>query len=91
MDPSLSFKSHYNHVLDKTSNKLNYLYGIKRYITTNTMKVMLNADVHSVSDYCLDIWAIQTDNMLTKIQDKVDRFIINYNIPVIAKKMKRGN
>jgi len=89
LDSNLTFKGHYNHVIDKTSNKLSFLYGIKRFLSDNIMVVMLNSYVHSVSDYCLDIWAIQTPNMIQAVQVKIDRFLINYLVPVLAKKYKK--
>jgi hypothetical protein len=42
--------------------------------------------VHSVTDYCVDIWTVQNDNRLSTFQDKINRFLINYFFPAIVKK-----
>jgi len=91
LDPNLNFMSQYDYVLSKTASKLSYLYGIKRYLSANIMKVMFNAYIHSIADYCIEVWAIQSDNYLQKIQDKIDRFLINYFLPVISKKLNKRN
>jgi len=84
----MTFKLHFNHVLSKTASKISYLYGIKRYINMNMMKVMINSYINSIADYCLDIWAIQTNEMLQMIQSKVDGFLVNFFLPVLSKKLK---
>jgi hypothetical protein len=50
---------------------------------------MLNAYVHSVTDYCIDIWTVQSDTRLSLIQNKIDRFLINFFFPTIVKKCSR--
>jgi len=71
--------------MEKTSEKLGYLYGIKRFLTSSTVKVMMNSYVHSVADYYLDISGIHMENMMQLIQAKIDRFLINIYVPTIAK------
>jgi len=89
LDSTLSFKSQYKYVSNKTASKLGFMYGVKRYLSVNVMKCMMNAYVHSVANYCIEVWAVQTNVMLQSIQSKVDRFIINFFVPIITKKMKR--
>jgi hypothetical protein len=85
---TLSFKEHYNSVMTRVSANLGYLYGIKRYLTTNMMSIMISCHVHSIIDYCVDIWAVHTNDQLFKIQSKIDTFIVNFMLPSVAKKMK---
>jgi hypothetical protein len=48
---------------------------------------MLNAYVHSNTDYCIDMWSVQNETRLNIIQNKIDRFRINYFFPTIVKKV----
>jgi len=91
LDPTLSFKSQYNYVVDKTGSKLSFMYGIKRLISTNVMKIMLSSYIHSVADYCIEVWAVQSENMLQIIQSKIDRFLVSFFVPIVCKKIKRYN
>jgi hypothetical protein len=88
-DSVLSFKEQLDHVTLKTSNALSYLYGIKRYLSEKVMLTMLNSHVNSISDYCIDLWAIHSDILLNVIQGKVDRFLTSYYFPILAKKSKK--
>ncbi len=89
LDSTLSFKSHYENVLKRVSDKISFMYSIKRNITEKVMIVMMNAYVFSIIDYGIDIWAIQSDAMLYEIQRKIDRFLINFYLPSHAKKCKK--
>jgi len=80
--------NHFIYVKKKIS--LNYLYGIKRYLSAKVMAIMLNASVNSVIDYGLDIWAVQSPEKLTEIQGKVKRFVISYFLPGIMRRSKLG-
>jgi hypothetical protein len=60
-DAHLNFTFHYNSGLKKVVGRIKYLIGIKRYSTPQVMKTMLNAYIHSVIDYGLDIWAAQPE------------------------------
>ena len=51
---------------------------------------MLNAYVHSVIDYGLDIWAIHSIQQLNQIQEKVDRFIVSFFLPGLIRRSKAG-
>lgn len=86
LDSTLSFKAHYDSVIKRVSSNLGYMYGLKRYLTSKVMLIMLNCHVHSIMDYCLDLWATHTDPQLNNIQKKVDHYLISYYLPVIAKK-----
>lgn len=67
-------------VCEKVASKLKYLRGFKRYINEHVLKVVINAYVHSVIDYGIEIWAVQSDAMLIDLQRKIDRFIIEFFI-----------
>ncbi len=83
LDCTLSFKLHFESVLNKLSNKIKYLRGFKRYLNKRVFKVMVNAHIHSVIDYGIDIWAVLTDKQLDVIQRKVDRFLSEVAYPVL--------
>ncbi len=88
VDSTLNFKSHYEYVLKRVSANLGYLYGIKRYLFDNVMIIMINSHIHSLIDYCVDLWAVQTQDQLNVIQKKIDTFLVNFTLPSFAKKMK---
>jgi hypothetical protein len=68
--------------------RIKYLRGIKRFITPQVMKIMLNAYIHSVIDYGLDIWAVQQQAELQQIQRRIDRFLVEFYCPSQYKKRK---
>lgn len=49
---------------------------------------MLNAYVHSVIDYGLDISAIQSEIMLNQIQGKINRFLVKFFLPNSIRRAK---
>jgi hypothetical protein len=74
-DPHLNLTFHYNSVLKKVVSRIKYLRGIKRYLTPQVMKTMINA--------CLlcdrlwkDIWAVQPEAELQQIQRRINRFLL---------------
>lgn len=69
--------------------KLSYLYGIKRYLTESVLTVLVNCNIHSLIDYGIEFWAVQTSAQLKVIQSKVDSFICTYFLPIICKKAKK--
>jgi len=85
----MKFYKHYESVLQKVSQRLKYLHGVKRFLSKNVMIVMINSYVHSIIDYGLDIWAVQTYNQLKLIQDKIDRFLIAFFLPGIVRRTKK--
>jgi hypothetical protein len=46
---------------------------------------MLNAYVHSNTDYCIDIWSVQSDARLYIIQNKIERFLIISSLQLLRK------
>jgi len=89
-EPTMRFNAHFLSVKTKISHRLKYLYGIKRYLPSKTMVIMLNAYVNSVVDYGLDIWAVQTSTKLNELQEKVNRFLISYFLPGLIRRSKRS-
>jgi len=78
LDPCLNFKDHYDIVMSKMSGRIKYIRGFKRFFTPLIFRIMVNAYIHSVLDYAIDIWAIQSDAQLDKLQRKVDRLLIEF-------------
>jgi hypothetical protein len=87
-DPHLNFTIHYNSVIKKEVGRIKYLRGIKRFLTPQVMKTMLNAYIHSVIDYGLDIWAVQPEAELQQIQ-RIDRFLLEFYCPSHYKKRRK--
>lgn len=88
-DPSMMFSKQYDYVISKTSSSISFLRGIKRYIPPNVMKIMINCNVLSIANYCLKIWAVQTNLQLNAIQEKIDRFLVTYFLPSFYKKTRK--
>jgi len=88
-DPCMKFTKHFLSVQSKISHRLKYLYGIKRFLSKNVMVIMINAYVHSVIDYGLDIWAVQSTIQLSSIQDKIDRFLVSFFLPGLMRRTKK--
>ena len=51
---------------------------------------MIKAYIIPIYDYCLDIWAVATDNELTKLQKKIDRLLIGHFLPSIVRKYNKN-
>jgi hypothetical protein len=88
-DPHMSFSLHYNYITRKVISHLKYLYGIKRSLNEHVMKVMINAYVHATIDYGLEIWCVQTKAQVDTLQNRINRFLISYFYPSLARKQKR--
>lgn len=49
---------------------------------------MISAHVHSVIEYGIDLWAIQSDYKLKMLQSKINRFLLQFQYPKIIKRSK---
>ncbi|CAL8076821.1 unnamed protein product [Orchesella dallaii] len=88
LDPCLTFEEHYKLVSQKLARKIKYLRGFKRFLTDKVMKLMVNAHLHSVLDYALDIWACISDDKLEKLQSKIDNFLLEFYFPILNRKRR---
>lgn len=52
---------------------------------------MINAYVHSVIDYGIEIWAVQSDALLCDLQKTIDRFIVEFFYHKVSKKKYMNN
>ena len=85
LDPQLSFELHYQHVLKNVTSRVKLIHGIRRYLSKQAFCVLVSAYVHSVMDYCIDVWCVQTKTKLSAIQSKVNNLLISYFYPFFAK------
>jgi hypothetical protein len=69
--------------------RIKYLRGIKRFLTPQVMKTMLNAYIHSVIYYGLEILAVQPEAELQQIQRRIDRFLLEFYCPSHYKKRRK--
>jgi hypothetical protein len=88
-DPHLNFNVYFKSVTTKVVSRIKYLRGVKRYLTPQVMKIMVNSYIHSVIDYGLEIWAVQVDSDLQQLQNRVDRFLVEFFCPSYYKKRKK--
>lgn len=87
-DSNLSFLAHYKSVLCKVSGRLKYLYGLKRLLSEQVMKILVNCYVITVIDYGLEFWGI-CDSKLATLQKKLDSFLLCYFLPTLWRKSNR--
>jgi Reverse transcriptase (RNA-dependent DNA polymerase) len=80
-DSNCTFKDHYHHVDKKLTAALSKLYSIKRLLTKRVMIILMNAYVTSIVDYCNIVWAVQSNDMLNHLQDKINNFLVSYLLP----------
>lgn len=85
LDPSLNFKLHYDSVFTKVCQRIKLLHSLKRVINEQAMRAIVNTQVHSVIDYCIDIWTVQNSTFLTRLQKIIDNFLLSYYFPRLAK------
>lgn len=78
IDCNLSFKIHFDQVESNTCNALSRFYRLRRQLTPNVIKIFLSAYVSSIIDYCIVVWAVQTDNQLDSLQNRINRFLFVY-------------
>lgn len=78
IDSCMTFKNHYEAVDAKVIVAVSKLHSTKRLLSTKVIKTFLCAYVVSIIDYCLIIWAVQTDQQLQKIQNRINRFLCVY-------------
>lgn len=89
LDSTLTFKDQYNKVSKKVASGIGYMYSIKRLLTDNVMKVLLCSYVLSYIEYCTDIWLVQSDFCVLKLQKKIDHYLVSYYYPGLRN--KKGN
>jgi hypothetical protein len=53
------------------------------------MKIVINAYVHSVIDYGLEIWAVQSHSELELLQCRINRFLLEFFCPSHYKKRRK--
>lgn len=88
-EENLKFDSHFNTVKVRVQSQIKFLYGIKKYLTRFAVKVLLNAYVHSIIDYCVDIWAVQPAQKLSGVQEIINGFLVSYFVPKFAKQKRQ--
>ncbi len=88
---TLSFRDHFEQVQKKVSSNIGFMYGIKRYLTDKVMTKLLNCHVHTIIDYGITIWATLPDSQLLRLQRKIDQYLVNFYLPIIAKKQRIQN
>ena len=91
LDPTLTFRDHLHYVESKLSSGIGRLRGINRLVPDEVFITLVKAYIIPIYDYCLDIWAVATDNELSIIQNKIDRLLIGHFLPSIVRKSKRNS
>jgi len=88
LDPSLSFKSHATHVVNKTASAVCKMHTLKRFLPITAFQVLVNAFVHSIADFSLAIWGAVGETELEKVQKQVNKLLYSYFYSRLANKRK---
>jgi hypothetical protein len=90
LDPTMTFKTHFNSVESRLNSAIYKLRSIKRYVPELVMKILFNAYVLPIYDYCIEIWCVQTKLELSTLQSKIYHFLLSYLYPTLGKKFKKA-
>jgi len=88
IDASLNFNTHFKYILQKVTNKLKFLHGIKRFVPVNIMKTLINAYILSIIDFSIEIWCIIPELKLNRLQNAIDHLLLSYSSPSLFKRKK---
>jgi exonuclease III len=88
-DSSLTFRSHFNHVLTKVSAAVGVIQQIKRFLSPQSFKVILNSFIMSHIDYGLIIWGNQPASLIQALQSKINTLLASFFYPQISNKFQK--
>lgn len=57
---------------------LKRMYSLKRLMSDNVVKIFLSSFVSSIIDYGICIWCIQSDKEISRLQNKINRFVFTF-------------
>ncbi len=78
LDCNLNFKFHYIAVEKKMNIALRRLYSLRRCFPESVLKTFLSSFVSSILDFSIEIWCVQTDTEILKLQNKISWFLVTY-------------
>jgi exonuclease III len=84
-DEFFSFSEHSKAVKQKVCVNVGMLHRLKRNLTPPMLSVLINAYIHSITDYCLTIWGPSRISMFSEIQSKVNQLLVIYSYPKLTK------
>ena len=90
IDPTLSFKFHFTGVCSRVVSAISKLHSVKRLVPKLVMRIMVNAYILPIYDYCINIWCVQSDRELEYLQTRIYRFLLSVELPSIDRKLTRG-
>ena len=80
IDNELSFQSHVNSICKKANQKLNALFRVSNYMTSEQLILLVNSFIKSHFNYCPLIWMFcnrTSMNKINKIQERTLRLTLN--------------
>lgn len=86
LDSTLSFTKHREDLNGRLSSALGRMHNFKRSVSDRIFKMLLNAYVDSIVNFCISRWAVQANETLNLLYYKILRFLININHSSLAKK-----
>jgi len=85
VDGHFSFASHAESVHDKVSATCGAIRKLRRYLNLNMFKLLINAYVFSLIDYCLIVWGQCQISCLESIQNHFHRLLVCFFYPNSSK------
>ena len=81
LDQSLSGEKTVNNIIKKSSDRLKFMYRQGKYLDTYTRRLLCNALIQPLFDYCATSWYVnipkKSKKQLQVMQNKVIRYILN--------------
>jgi hypothetical protein len=90
-DSKLNFKSHGEYIEKRCCSAIGGIIRLKRFINTRIFALLVNTDVVTLTEYCVDIWGWQYFKNLKKIQKRIDSLLISFFFPHLAKYQTKGH
>src|SRR5206468_3358327 len=86
LDPNLMYNLQFDYVAKRLDGAIGRLHVMKRFVSTNVLKLLVNAYADSIIDFCLIIWAVQPPEQLNTLFCKILRFLTFVNYPLLLRK-----
>jgi len=90
IDEHFSFKDHAELVNSRVSATCGIIRKIRRFLNLHVFKLLINAYVFSIIDYCLIIWGQSQFSILSCIDRQVKRLLICFLYPQSSKFYSRS-
>jgi len=85
IDDKFNFKPHFELVVKKVCSNIGMIHKNRRLITPHVLKLLINAHINSVTDYCITVWGPSRIKDFYIIQNKINDLLGIFFYPNIRK------